>query len=116
MSDVALPQRPASDADGGGDSIDHTSHRELRLVRSEPAERTARRIVGARGNCAHVDGTDPIRARRVPGRSFENLHADRRVGTRIADRAYAHAGQRAVVVARGPILEANRMTFGMNEQ
>ena len=72
-----------------GEPIDHTLHRELRLVGAEATERSADRVVGANGDGVHVDRRHVIRPARVTGRTLEHLHPDARVGAAVADAAHA---------------------------
>jgi hypothetical protein len=52
----------------------------------------------------------------MAGCSFEHLHANRGIGATVAERAHAQAGELAVGVAARPILEADRVTLGVDPQ
>ena len=86
---VAFAHLPARDPDLLGQAVDHALHRELGLVRTETAERTADEIVGTHGDRLHVDRIPTVRPTGVAGGTFEHLHADAGVGARVPIRARA---------------------------
>ena len=84
---VALADLPAADADLLGQPIEHAFERELRLVRTEPAERAAHQVVRAHGDRLDVERVPPVGAAGVAGGAFEHLHPDAGVRARVADAA-----------------------------
>src|SRR5207244_2312106 len=70
--DVEVADRPATETDRFGQPVERAFHRELRLVGTEPSERTAHRVVGARRDRLDVDCPHAVRAAGVPSRPSEN--------------------------------------------
>ena len=114
--DVALAHLPPADANLLRQAIHHPFHRELGLVGAEATERPTHRVVGAHGGAVHVDVGHPVRAARVAGSTLEHLHPHARVGAAVADAAHAQRGQVAVGIATCPVLEANRVPLGMDQE
>ncbi len=114
--DVALADLPAADPDRTGEAVEDAVHGELRLVGAEAAERAAHEVVRAGGDRLDVDGGHVVRAGGMTGRPLEHLHPHGRVGTGVADGADTDGGEPAVGVAPGPVLEADRMTLGVQAE
>ena len=96
----------------------HALHRELRLVGAEAAERAAHRVVGAHGDATRTSIVGHVvRPAGVAGGPLEHLHAD--AGVRRPSRRSprtSQRGQRAVGVAAGPVLQADRVALGVDQQ
>ena len=116
LDHVALADLPAGDADLLGEPVEHTLHRELRLVRTEPAERAAHEVVRSDGDRLDVDRRPSVRPARMPGRPLEHLHPDARIRARVADAANLEGGHRAVGVAARPVLEFDRVPLGVHPE
>ena len=116
MDHVAFAHFPPADAGLLGQAINHALHRELGLVGAEPPEGTTHRVVGAHGGAVHVDVGHPVGATGVAGRTLQHLHADARVRTRVADSTHAQRGEAAIGITAGPVLQAHRVAFGVDEK
>ena len=113
---VALANLPTVDADHLGEPVEHAFHCELRLVGAEAAERSTDRVVGAHGNRVNVDRRHVVRPARMTGGPFEHFHPDARVRAAVADATHAQRCEPAFGVAAGPVLEADRMSLGVDQQ
>ena len=116
VDDVALADLPARDADLVGESVEAAFHRELCLVRAEPAECSAHRVVRTHRDRRDVNGGGVVRTGRVTGCSLEHLHTDRRIRTGIADHACADRRQLSVGIASHGVFHADRVTLCVDEQ
>ena len=113
---VALADLPAGDADLLGEPVEHTLGGELRLVRTEPAERSTHEVVRSHGDGLDVERLPAIRAARMSGGALQHLHADARVRTRIADAANFQRREGSVGVAARPELQLHRVALGVHPQ
>ena len=113
---VALTNLPARNTDLLGETIEHALHRELGLIGTKSAERSAHGVVGTRGHSGDIDGWHSVRTAGVASRALEHFHAHAGVCTRVANRMYAQTSELAVGIATGPILEHDRMTLGVHAQ
>ena len=116
MDHVALAHLPAADANELGEAVHAALHGELGLVGPEPAERAAHGVVRTDRRGVHGDRRQPIRPARMPGGSFDDLHADARVGPGIADHLDLHPGQLAGVGTADRVLHPDRMALGVHAE
>ena len=91
-------------------------HRELRLIGAKAAKGTAHRVVRPHGDGLDLDRGQAVGTGRVTGGALEDLHPDRRVGPGVREQSGLESGQPTFSVAPGPVLDAERVTLGVQEQ
>ena len=91
-------------------------HREVRLVGPEASERARDGVVGADGRGLDVHRGHVERARRMPRRALQDLHADGGVGAGVAHHARLDRGELSLRVAPRPVLHADGMPLGVHQE
>ncbi len=112
--DVAFPDVVSVDPDAFSQQIHHAFDAERGLVRAESSHRAAWRVVRVYSGRLHVDVRDPVHAARMARRTLEHLHADGRVGTRIAQDADPDTLQLPRVVGAHGVVKRDRVPLGMD--